>query len=202
MKKPKLYVNIGGAKGLDKIKSPLDWKVLDVSGKASAYNVDLNAQTKFPIENDVVTAYYSSMTLEHIYPENLLFVLKEVYRTLDKGGLFRIVVPDFTIGMKWFLNSPEKLDIKSNPTAPDYYPNTKMGKLMAWAISEMPAGKPGKRTGHRQMFDYETMVWWLVKAGFQRDKIHSMKYGKHSDVFTGMDFDRYREWSLYVEVSK
>ena len=196
-------INLGGAKGSEKLKTSYKWEILDVTGKAHKYtNHDLNSKTPFPIANNSVSAYYASMILEHIHPVNLGFVLQEVYRTLEPRGIIRIVVPDFSVAIQWFINSPEKLFNPHCPYNPPGYPQTLMGRLMSWVISSGPEGKANGRTGHQNMFDFETLTWWLVQAGFAPRNVRRTKFNVCTEVFDGMDFERYRTWALYVEAQK
>ena len=50
--------------------------------------------TVLPFENDFFDLVYAAHVLEHI--RNLDFVVREVYRVLKPGGVFRVVVPHFS----------------------------------------------------------------------------------------------------------
>jgi SAM-dependent methyltransferase len=49
---------------------------------------------KFPWDNDIFEYVYISHVLEHLYPEDTLNCISEVYRVMKTGGIFRIAVPD------------------------------------------------------------------------------------------------------------
>lgn len=54
----------------------------------------LNVGKKFPWSDDTFDNVYTSHMLEHLYPEEALNCISEVFRVMKKGGIFRIVVPD------------------------------------------------------------------------------------------------------------
>ena len=51
-------------------------------------------RNQFPYPDNTFDAIYSSHVLEHLTVKEANALLKEVYRVLKKGGIFRIVVPD------------------------------------------------------------------------------------------------------------
>ena len=58
------------------------------------YNIDLSKQEQWPTQAGELKLAYCSHVLEHLTDEITLYVLREAYRSLDKGGILRIVVPD------------------------------------------------------------------------------------------------------------
>ena len=48
-----------------------------------------------PIAENTVDIYQSEDVFEHIEYEKLPGIVNEIYRTLKKGGLFRLSVPDY-----------------------------------------------------------------------------------------------------------
>lgn len=195
-----LNINIGGVKKWDKVSPQIrsNWKVLDVSGKPD-YKYDLNSELPFPLRDSSVDNYYCSHTLEHIYPQVLPFVLGEIYRTLKQSGVFRIVVPDIKKAIiKYTINDKKWLQHSGGPTAHrDFYPETCLGYLMSWFYS---TPKGGSRTGHRMVFDLETLYYYLQRAGF-KTMLESL-FCKGSSVFAGLDFPRHKDTSIYMEAGK
>ena len=158
----------------------------------------MNSGDKFPFENGSVNAFYSSMTLEHLYPKQIPFILNEIYRTLKKKGKFRIVVPDIEIGIRWYLENPRKLKDKTSPRQNDpLLQKTKLGYLISWIHT--PDGS-GYTNGHRMAFDFETLSEFLKNAAFRN--IKRMRYNRCSEIFKNKDIPRYKECGLYVECTK
>jgi len=188
-----LNIDVGGAKHRRDINGL--WKIMDIQ-KGSDYIYNINSGKKIKLKDNFVDNYYLSMVLEHVIPSLTLFFLKELYRTLKSSGLMRIIVPDARIGIDWYLNNPKKIKQKGNPSKPDYFPNTSLSNLFAWFYTN----DRKEKSGHSNAFDEETLNWYLKKAGFK--DIRKMAYNKCSEIFKGKDYDRYKDYSIYVEVTK
>ena len=188
-----LNIDVGGAKHERTIKGL--WKIMDINPKAD-YIYNINSGKKIKLADNSVDNIYLSMTLEHVKPSLQLFFLSELKRILKSNGLIRIIVPDSKIGIDWYLNNPKKLKQKGLPSKPDFYPDTNMGRLLAWFFTE----DRKKTSGHKMGYDIETLTWLLKKTGFKN--IKQMKYNDCSQIFNGKDYERYRGFSLYVEVTK
>lgn len=88
------------------------WKNMDYStfhyffsNGAIDYEYDMTSKEPFPFNDNSVSFYYTSHSLEHILQKYIPFVFDEVYRTLKAGGVFRISVPDFQLGVEAFLKN-------------------------------------------------------------------------------------------------
>src|ERR1700694_5251240 len=53
-----------------------------------------DARMPLPLRQESVQYAYSSHTLEHFLPHRALAVVRDVLRVLQRGGLFRVVLPD------------------------------------------------------------------------------------------------------------
>lgn len=63
---------------------------------AKRYQIRLaNATKHLPLESESVDAIYTCHMLEHLDRQEAVAFLGEAYRVLKKGGVLRIVVPDF-----------------------------------------------------------------------------------------------------------
>jgi predicted SAM-dependent methyltransferase len=185
-----LLVDIGGQKA----RRDLDgkWKVLDK--KSGDFKCDLNG-CKLPFKDNTLDGIFCSHTLEHIEPENILPILKEMRRVLKPKCRVRVVVPDYAKAIQWYMKNPKMLMSESAPTKDKFQPNTKMGYLNSWIYSK---GKYGH--GHRSGFDMELLTTYLKQAGFK--KIGQMTYNKCSKVFNGKDYVRYQGNSIFCEAVK
>lgn len=54
----------------------------------------LNVAKSFPYADGTFDYVYSSHLLEHLYPEQASFCLREIYRVMKEGGIVRLAVPD------------------------------------------------------------------------------------------------------------
>jgi Methyltransferase domain len=57
-----------------------------------------------PIPNESCKAVYCSHTLEHLSLEDLRSSLKNTYEILEKGGIFRLVLPDLEYSIKKYID--------------------------------------------------------------------------------------------------
>ena len=188
-----LNIDLGGAKHKRTINGL--WKIMDINPKAD-YVYNINSKKPIPLKDNSVDNYYVSMTMEHIFPSLQLFVLSELKRTLKPGGLIRIIVPDSEIGIKWYLKEPKKLKQKGLPSKTWFLSWDEYRKIIGVIFTE----DRKKTSGHKNMFYMETMKWLLSKAGFKN--IKRLEYNKCSPIFNGKDYERYRDYSIYVEVTK
>ena len=191
-----MNIDLGGQK--HKLTLGGKWLIMDIHPNADIVH-DVGKKIKFPLKDNSVSNYYSSMTIEHFPPSHLPFIFNEMYRTLRPKGIIRIVVPDFEIGMEWYINTPKKLKQKGVPHKPPYYPPTRLGALMAWGFTDDKIRNNVKFNGHKMMFDTQTLHHYLKSAGFVNAR--KMKYNGCSKPFYNKDLPRYKDYSLYMEVS-
>lgn len=190
-----LNVDVGGVGSEDGVKG---WKTLDIRHSAD-YIYNFNTGKPFPFKDGDVDNFYCSHTLEHVKPYLTQFVVNEFHRCLRRKGLIRIVVPDMELAIRWYLAKPKKLKTKGYPSKPDFYPETRMSRLLSWFYTENPKKK--KITdGHYMGFDWELLEQYLRTAGFCG--IGRFAYGKYSGIFKGKDKKRYKDYSIYAEARK
>ena len=63
---------------------------------------DLLYNQIMPFDDNSVDAFYCSHLIEHVYNDNVLHFFNEVYRTLKRGGVFRISAPDVDLMIRAF----------------------------------------------------------------------------------------------------
>ena len=66
-----------------------------------------------PYRNNSVDAVYHSHVLEHIDRSNVKEFLFEIFRVLKPNGIQRIVVPDFYLLCKSYINNYNKCNIEN-----------------------------------------------------------------------------------------
>lgn len=69
-----------------------------------------NIKEELPFYDETFDAVYSSHALEHLTPQDGKKMIKEVFRILKKGGIFRIVVPDLEEICREYLKIIEECD--------------------------------------------------------------------------------------------
>lgn len=65
---------------------------------------DFFTKKKLPIENNSAELVHSRFTIEHLTNDAVEFMFKEVFRILKNNGFFKIVVPNFSLDYKAYLN--------------------------------------------------------------------------------------------------
>jgi len=195
-----MNINVGGEKGWKNVdpKVRANWLVLD-NGRTSDIKYNLNSKEPIPLEDNSVDNYYTSHTLEHIETFTVPFVMSELYRTLKPNGMIRIVVPDFRYGANLYSRNGDDLHNRKYCTKDKDLPDTPLGYFMSWWFSR-DHGKEGRYSGHKTAYDYETLHWYLIRAGFM--DVYVWKYNECSPEFVGLDIVRYAGWSLFVEARK
>jgi predicted SAM-dependent methyltransferase len=73
-----------------------------------------NLIKKLPIEDETVDLIYSSHFIEHIPIDELGNFLKECYRILKKGGIIRLVLPDFENIAREYIRNIDKNNLKES----------------------------------------------------------------------------------------
>jgi len=60
-------------------------------------NLDLSLKADFPIKSESLELAYTSHTIEHLEYEMVTKLFSEVFRTLKRGGGFRVTCPDISL---------------------------------------------------------------------------------------------------------
>ena len=195
-----MNINIGGTKNWKTVPGQIrkQWKILDIAGRPD-YSHDLNSEESLPFDDDSISNFYCSHTLEHVRHWLVVPLLKDMLRCLKPSGHIRIVVPNFLVYLDAFIRRDDKWQKKTyrKLTHRKLYPDTHLGVLMGLFYSYV---KSGKRNGHHMTFDWETLYWCVKKAGFQ--DIRKSYYNKGFVQFVGLEFSRHKKTSLYLEAVK
>lgn len=132
-----------------------------------------------PIADNLVNVIYSSHFLEHFYWDDLVKLLKEIYRILRPGGFFYICVPDARLFIDAYIKNKSLEIIGNNNPYYHYYSPLSYVNYIAYM---------GK--AHKYMFDKEEMISMLKSIGFA--------IVKERDFEQNMDLEIRNKQSLYV----
>lgn len=89
-----LNVNFSQKYGLDKISQDNPDENITKQG-ITLINSNFEETGKFPFEDDYFDVVTMLAVFEHIIPENLVKVHKEIYRVLKRGGIYIMTTPAF-----------------------------------------------------------------------------------------------------------
>ena len=208
---PPYKLNLGPGPNWE--KPDASWLNVDVEPDWGDIVVDFNDFEFLPLEDACCLCVYGSHVFEHMSIFKTPLVFSEIYRVLQKGGVFRLILPDAEKSIREYINRNEdfllfkrRRERQKLKYGNDY---TLFECLREDFIS--PSGQPellGKNSlAHQNAWDYETISSNLVKAGFAKDQIHRVGFQQSSSEF--FDFEgsfpseaneHYR--SLYVEAVK
>jgi predicted SAM-dependent methyltransferase len=136
-----------------------------------------NLKNKVPLFDSSSDIIYCSHFLEHLGKKDGKSFLKECHRSLKKGGLLRIAVPDLDLAIKLYQSGETE----------------KMQDLFFYTSGEWDFA------AHKYNYNFDFLKRTLQEIGFV--DINKMSYKK--GICPDIDFlDVYPEHSLYVECKK
>ena len=212
-----MKLNIGPGNTASHFKKNGDWELIDADPNRASkgLRMDFNVFEKFDRPDNYYTRVYASHVLEHVHPAHTIKFLKEINRTIKKGGIFRIVIPDARKSIEKYL-SGEKFNLferrkkthgkNINPPMTDFEA-MKMCFISVTGQSVLTKNKDYIPFAHQNAWDFESITNDLIRSGFKRDNIFRTEYGKSktSDFnfetslkAEAQQFDR----SIYLEAIK
>lgn len=148
-----------------------------------------------PIAENSCAGIYCSHVLEHLAMDEFRVALKETFRILKPGGIFRLVLPDLEHEVAKYIKDA------TPDAAINFMHATSLGKI------ERPRGIKGLvleflgNSQHLTMWDYKTIANELNKAGFVDIRRASFADSKDSKFSEVEDITRW-ENALGVECCK
>ena len=113
-----------------------------------------------PIADNYCDGIYASHVLEHLSLQDFQTALRNTYKILKPGGIFRLIVPDLKMAAQQYISS-------SDPKA-----SHEFLRVTSLGLKERPKGIPSLITSyfgnsaHLWMWDYESLCVELKKAGY------------------------------------
>ncbi|HSX76978.1 MAG TPA: methyltransferase domain-containing protein [Candidatus Saccharimonadia bacterium] len=166
-------------------------------------DIYLNAYRRFPFVEQSFYVIYSEHMIEHIKVDLVPFFLREVYRVLRDGGVFRVTCPDLELFVRNYVADDrmffqpiiarfqEKLAQSGHPKY--WLVRTKGGALMSRAVQRF--------YHHRWMYDFETLERCLREVGF--GQIIKQSYGKGAiDEAAALDSQERSFETMYIDAIK
>lgn len=146
---------------------PSRWGVLpNVKWPANTKWMDLTK--KFKYEDGSVSYIYSSHTFEHFSFAESTFVLSECYRVMKKGGIIRIIVPDFEAVLEVYLKLKKEDPAKAALafTNQSGYFEIPQPESLRGAVKYYFQ----RKNNHRFLYDEAALSGQLSAAGFSNIK--------------------------------
>ena len=155
------WLNFDSSPTLRLERLPLIGRLVSKNARRFPANVQYGDVVKgLPLTDGIASHVYCSHVLEHLALDDFRIALKESFRILDKGGVFRFVLPDLEAAIAEYQRNRE-----SN-AAIQFLESTMLGQksrnrgLMGF-ISEWVGG-----SSHRWMWDFKSMKQELEDVGF------------------------------------
>jgi hypothetical protein len=190
------WLNFDSSPTLRLERIPLIGRFVCKNARRFPHNVEFGDVVKgLPLNNDSVSYLYCSHVLEHLALDDFRVALKESFRILERGGVFRFVLPDFE-------NAIAKYVANQDPNAvSEFLEGTILGQKsrrrgLLGFVAEWVGG-----SSHRWMWDYKGMKQELEMAGFS--EVRRATFGDSSYLVFGSIEDEGR-WigELGVECKK
>jgi len=192
--KSNLYANIGcGDSGL-----PGDWINVDYS---IYHNVTyaFDCRKEIPFADGTVKGIFCEHFFEHLdYGTEVPYFLLSCFRSLQKGGVLRIVVPDAEKYLRGYCEDGWEQLKKTRPLD-DNLNDQLMG--LQYQTKMQLINEVFRQGGeHKYAWDFETMKLAMLTAGFS--DAFKMEYMKSYDAKLQIDQLVRKPESLYVEAIK
>jgi predicted SAM-dependent methyltransferase len=182
-KNKKNYLNLGSGRFIKKGYVNADFFKLNFIKNKNIWNVDL--RYKLNCKNKVFDGVFTEHTLEHLTPQECSNLFLELNRTMKKGAMLRIIVPDLEKYIKFY----------NKQTFNDYKTFNEKFKSGCEAVRNIT-----QNYLHCSVWDYSEMKKYLERAGFVN--IKKQAYLEGYDKCLLLD-SKDRKWeSLYIEAKK
>lgn len=139
-------------------------------------------------KDSTVDCIYTNNMLEHLTEEDFMFVIKDCYRVLKKGGILRLVVPDLSQHIAKYIEDNDA----------DGF----MHRIMLHGIGdERPLFVRLLSKHHLWMYDFRSISTRLKECNFNDIQECKFGTGSISDVHV-IEVEEYHPMSVYVEMTK
>jgi predicted SAM-dependent methyltransferase len=154
----------------------------------------LDIRKRLPFTDGSASRVLAEHVLEHLdFATDALNVAREVWRVLEVGGRFRVIVPDCERHLRAYIQG-----------------SCEGWQELGWDLSAMPADihTPMHIINHvfhqggEHLFgyDFDTLELLLKKAGFSF--VERCRFGESRDPRLAIDLDVHKAYSLYVDAVK
>lgn len=148
----------------------------------------VNILQGLPFEDESIDFIYSSHFLEHLTPEQAVFVLRVCKRVLKSGGILRLVVPDLENICKEYLKVLEM--VKANPEYDEIYE-----WIVIELLDQLVRTKPGGRM--KEFFSYVISSQNIRLAEYIQLRIGEKLLQERKHVHRRITYDKMKSKLLY-----
>lgn len=139
---------------------------------------------RYPLKckDEVFDGVFSEHTLEHLYTDDALALLREIYRILKYGGTLRLSVPSLEYRIQQYMTDK----MSANP--------------LCVALANNHIHKLTQEYLHLSVWDYDRLAYELDRIGFKNIQQEQLGSGRDTNMLFDIPERAYE--SLYIEASK
>jgi predicted SAM-dependent methyltransferase len=168
----------------------------------------LDVKWGLPFRDASVSYVFSSHILEHFYyPREALFLLNEIYRVLEPGGVARLVVPDIEQCIMAYVNNDREFYSGRGETWTWWSKrHTRLDDFLDYAGAGVEP--TSLLSSHKYGYDFETLQYLLEQAKFTHIERSEYMKSQHPELqiddHGGVANAMYRgqHYSLFVEATR
>jgi predicted SAM-dependent methyltransferase len=173
------YIQLGCGNNIAKNFDNLDFFPMRFKEILSYKHIAHDLRKPLRYKNETFFGAFTEHTLEHLYYDEAINLLKEIKRILKPGSIFRCTVPDLRKYVEFYNNGVKKNFFKKfNYKAQAFYNLT-------------------QNYGHRSVWDYEILSSKLLEVGF--NTVVQKEYKEGEDLNLLLDLELRKDETLYVE---
>ena len=173
------YIQIGCGSNLPKNFDNLDFFPLRFKEIFSKKHIGHDIRKSLPYEDHVFEGAFLEHTLEHLYYDEALNLLKEIKRVLKPGYICRCTVPDLK----------KYIDFYNNNLTNDFFDKFTYKAQAIYCLTQNYA--------HRSVWDYELLSKKMIEVGFKEIVQKKYKEGENSALL--LDLESRKLETLYIE---
>jgi len=147
-------------------------------------DVWMDARRRWPFKSGSIMGLATSHFLEHLFDDEVRFVLKEAYRVLKPGAFLRVSVPDLDKAITQYLSQDPTCDGDLDRAAERFH------EFCHW------------QGGHHQVFNFSRLQRLLLHAGFSGMEQPPLPHSAFLSENEVREIDRHPDESLFVECVK
>jgi SAM-dependent methyltransferase len=175
---------------------PRDKDIGDPCPHPETYFINFDLRLGLPLEAQSCDFIYSSHFFEHLDYEDGVRLMRDCYRALRFGGIFRIALPDLSLDFDAYLRGDDEVLGAYDPLElrdPHLASVVKSGTMTSVDWVNYGVHQSGE---HKYIYDEEKVSLLLRRSGF-----HTVTTSSYQE---GIDIDEQirRDYSFYVEAIK
>ena len=141
-----------------------------------------------PVPDASAKAVYASHVLEHLAYEDCLTALRNTWRILQPGGVFRLIVPDLAARARRYVEAVSAADPGASPW---FMRTTLLGQEQRPRALKARVRDSLGNTAHRWMWDEPSLRAALTDAGFTAIRVCAFGDAEDPDFRTVEARDRF-----------